>query len=81
MSNWVTYVINNKEHFGTLSDGKITSYKGNMFDEPIKTDSVHSVNDVQIINPCKPSKMMWSALNIYFQYMSMLVSGTNLSNI
>ena len=58
MSNWVTYVINNKEHFGTLSDGKITSYKGNMFDEPIKTDSVHSVNDVQIINPCKPSKMI-----------------------
>ena len=58
MSNWVTYVINNEEHFGTLSDDKITSYEGNMFDEPNKTDRVHFVDDVQIINPCKPSKMI-----------------------
>jgi 2-keto-4-pentenoate hydratase/2-oxohepta-3-ene-1,7-dioic acid hydratase in catechol pathway len=58
MSNWVTYVLNDKEHFGTLSDGIITSYEGNMFDQPNKTDSIHFVNDVQIINPCKPSKMI-----------------------
>ena len=58
MSNWVTYLINNEEHFGTLSDDKITVYEGNMFDKPNKTDIVHSVSQAQIKNPCKPSKMI-----------------------
>ena len=58
MSSWVTYIINNKEHFGTLSDDKITSYTGNMFQKPSKTDTVHLVDQVQLMNPCKPSKMI-----------------------
>ena len=58
MSNWVTYIINNKEYFGILSDDKITVYKGNMFDKPNKTDTVHLIDQVQIKNPCKPSKMI-----------------------
>ena len=58
MSNWVTYIKNNKEHFGVLSDDKITEYQGNMFDKPNETDIVHSLNQVQIKNPCKPSKMI-----------------------
>ena len=58
MSNWVTYTINNKEYFGILSDDKITAYEGNMFDKPSKTDIVHLVDQVQIKNPCKPSKMI-----------------------
>jgi 2-keto-4-pentenoate hydratase/2-oxohepta-3-ene-1,7-dioic acid hydratase in catechol pathway len=58
MSNWVTFLLENKEHIGTLSDGKITVYEGNMFADPIKTDATYSADQVQIINPCKPSKMI-----------------------
>ena len=58
MSNWVTFLLENKEHIGTISDGKITVYEGNMFADPIKTDTTHSADQVQIINPCKPSKMI-----------------------
>ena len=58
MSNWVTFLLENKEHIGTISDGKITVYEGNMFADPIKTDATYSADQVQIINPCKPSKMI-----------------------
>ena len=58
MSNWVTYIKNNKEYFGVLYDDKITEYIGDMFDNPHKTNIVHLLNQVQIKNPCKPSKMI-----------------------
>ena len=58
MSNWVAYLIDGREHFGILTEGEITQYEGNIFEEPIKTSTVHSVDKVQIINPCKPSKMI-----------------------
>ena len=58
MPNWVTFLLENKEHIGTISDGKITVYEGNMFADPIKTDATYSADQVQIINPCKPSKMI-----------------------
>jgi 2-keto-4-pentenoate hydratase/2-oxohepta-3-ene-1,7-dioic acid hydratase in catechol pathway len=58
MSKWVAFLLENKEHIGTLSQGKITVYEGNMFVNPTKTDMIHSADQVQIINPCKPSKMI-----------------------
>ncbi len=58
MSIWVTYTKNTNEHFGTHLDGKITQYEGNMFDSPTKTDIIYSIEEVQIMNPCKPSKMI-----------------------
>jgi 2-keto-4-pentenoate hydratase/2-oxohepta-3-ene-1,7-dioic acid hydratase in catechol pathway len=58
MSNWVTFLLENKEYIGTLSEGKITVYEGTMFVDPIKTDIIYSADKVQIINPCKPSKMI-----------------------
>jgi len=58
MSKWVAFLLENKEHIGTLSQGKITAYEGNMFENPTKTDMIYSADQVQIINPCKPSKMI-----------------------
>jgi len=58
MSKWVAFLLENKEHIGTLSQGKITVYEGNMFENPTKTDMIYSADQVQIINPCKPSKMI-----------------------
>ena len=58
MSNWVRYLLKNNEHFGLLSSGKIRLHEGNMFEDPIATDVIHLADQVQIINPCKPSKMI-----------------------
>lgn len=58
MSNWVTFLLEDKEHIGTLSEGKITVYEGTMFGDPVKTDIIYSADQVQIVNPCKPSKMI-----------------------
>ncbi len=58
MSNWIRFIKNNIELFGTLSKDEITVYEGNMFDNPSITNQKISIQDVKIINPCKPSKMI-----------------------
>ena len=58
MSNWIRFIKNSTELFGTLSEGIITTYEGDMFSNPLSTDQEINVNDVKIINPCKPSKMI-----------------------
>ena len=58
MAIWVTYIKDNVEHFGKLVDGKISQYEGDMFDSPVETNITYSNDEVQIKNPCKPSKMI-----------------------
>jgi 2-keto-4-pentenoate hydratase/2-oxohepta-3-ene-1,7-dioic acid hydratase in catechol pathway len=58
MSNWVKYTHQNTLSFGVKSGNKVVSYDGNMFDNPSKTDIVLNTEDVNIKNPCQPSKMI-----------------------
>ncbi len=58
MSNWIRFIKDNTESFGTLSKDKITVYKGDMFNNPSVTDQVIDHEEVKIINPCKPTKMI-----------------------
>ena len=58
MSNWIRFKSNNIESFGELIEDKIIRYEGDMFDHPIKTDQIFDKNNVQLLNPCKPSKMI-----------------------
>lgn len=58
MSNWIRFIKDNTESFGTLSKDKITVYKGDMFNNPSATDQVIDYEEVKIINPCKPTKMI-----------------------
>tara|TARA_Y100000768_G_scaffold84593_1_gene60451 strand:- start:7060 stop:7827 length:768 start_codon:yes stop_codon:yes gene_type:complete len=58
MSNWIRFIQNNTESFGILNGNDVTVFKGDMFSNPSMTDEVISRKDVQIINPCKPTKMI-----------------------
>ena len=58
MSHWIRFTENNRESFGTLDGNEITVYEGNLFDGPIKSNLKLKLEDVTIINPCKPSKMI-----------------------
>jgi len=58
MSHWIRFTENNKESFGILDGKDITVYEGNIFNDPIKSNLKLKLEDVTIINPCKPSKMI-----------------------
>jgi 2-keto-4-pentenoate hydratase/2-oxohepta-3-ene-1,7-dioic acid hydratase in catechol pathway len=58
MSNWIRFTNNKISSFGMLEDNIITVYEGDMFNNPLKTDLTLKIEDVTIVNPCKPSKMI-----------------------
>ena len=58
MSHWIRFTENNKESFGTLDGNDIIVYEGNLFNDPTKSNLKLKLNDVTVINPCKPSKMI-----------------------
>jgi 2-keto-4-pentenoate hydratase/2-oxohepta-3-ene-1,7-dioic acid hydratase in catechol pathway len=58
MSNWIRFTNNKISSFGVLEDNTVTVYEGDMFDSPLKTNVTLKLEDVTIVNPCKPSKMI-----------------------
>ena len=58
MSHWIRFTQNNKESFGTLDENDINVYEGDLFNNPTKLHLKLKLEDVTIINPCKPSKMI-----------------------
>ena len=58
MSNWIRFTHNKINSFGLLEDNIVTVYEGDMFNNPLKTDVTLKVEDVTVVNPCKPSKMI-----------------------
>ena len=60
MEKWSRFDHNGDIKFGKLSsDGaSITVFNGNMFEESKDTGEVISINNVNLLSPCKPSKMI-----------------------
>jgi 2-keto-4-pentenoate hydratase/2-oxohepta-3-ene-1,7-dioic acid hydratase in catechol pathway len=58
MSNWIRFTHNKINSFGLLEDNIVTVYEGDMFNNPFKTDVTLKVEDVTVVNPCKPSKII-----------------------
>jgi 2-keto-4-pentenoate hydratase/2-oxohepta-3-ene-1,7-dioic acid hydratase in catechol pathway len=58
MSNWIRFTNNKISSFGLIENNIVTVYEGDMFNNPSKTDVRLKVEDVTIVNPCKPSKMI-----------------------
>jgi 2-keto-4-pentenoate hydratase/2-oxohepta-3-ene-1,7-dioic acid hydratase in catechol pathway len=58
MSNWIRFTNNKISSFGLIENNIVTVYEGDMFNNPSKTDVRLKVEDVAIVNPCKPSKMI-----------------------
>ena len=58
MSDWVRFTHQAFEGFGMLQDMFIAVHAGNMFDNPTPTGQTIPLDQVQLLPPCHPSKMV-----------------------
>ena len=60
MEKWARFSHNGDIKFGKLSEDSVSIkvFNGDMFDNPTDTNEVLSANDVKMLSPCKPSKMV-----------------------
>ncbi len=58
MSHWIRFKNKHTKLFGLLSEDIVTVYEGDMFDNPRATNEKLKISDVELINPCVPSKLI-----------------------
>ena len=58
MAQWLRFQHDNRLEFGTLQDGIIQVFQGEMFAGPTATDRTVPLSDVHVHTPCDPSKMI-----------------------
>ena len=58
MAHWLRFEADGMPGFGRLEDGVIRVYAGNMFDSPQATGDSFPLDDVKILTPCQPTKMV-----------------------
>jgi 2-keto-4-pentenoate hydratase/2-oxohepta-3-ene-1,7-dioic acid hydratase in catechol pathway len=55
---WVRFRYAEAIQFGTLSDGNIRVCTGDMFDDPVPSDYVLRLSDVELLMPVQPTKVI-----------------------
>lgn len=65
MTLWIRYKRGDKEGFGTLRDGMVTEYSGDMFAEPRPTGEEVDLSEVKLLTPTQASKMVAMANNFH----------------
>lgn len=55
---WLRFEHEGDAHFGTLEDGVIRVWQGDMFDAPEPTERYFPLSEVQVQMPCHPPKMI-----------------------
>jgi len=58
MALWVRFLADDEIGFGTLSDGVITQFQGDMFGGNSPSGPEHALSSVRLLAPCTPSKML-----------------------
>lgn len=58
MTSWIRFEHNNSEHFGVINNDKITIYSGDLFGENRATSDVVDIDEVTLLTPCTPSKIL-----------------------
>jgi 2-keto-4-pentenoate hydratase/2-oxohepta-3-ene-1,7-dioic acid hydratase in catechol pathway len=58
MTHWIRFLHEQTEHFGVLEGEKISVFEGDMFGECRSTGQTLGLDDVSILPPSKPSKMI-----------------------
>ncbi len=58
MTHWIRFEHAGRTGFGTLEDGTITVFEGEMFAEPVATSETLAWEDVKVLTPCVPTKMV-----------------------
>ena len=69
MANWIKFKHKGEIHTGILSNNEIALYEGNMFNNPIDSRKRISLNEVELLNPCSPSKIiaLWNNYNFFLR--------------
>ena len=58
MANWISFTYKNKKNIGVLDGDMVELFTGDMFNNPATTGQKLSVNDITLLNPCNPSKII-----------------------
>jgi len=58
MTHWIRFENVGQARFGTLEGGVITVHEGDMFDSPTATPETVGIDDVRVLTPTQPSKMI-----------------------
>ena len=58
MAHWIRFNYKNNECIGIQKDKKIEIYNGDIFNNPSKTEIVIDINEMTLLNPCNPSKII-----------------------
>lgn len=58
MPHWIRYEHQGETGYGTLADGFIAVHEGDMFDAPRATGRQVKLEDVRVLAPCRPGKMI-----------------------
>ncbi len=58
MPLWVRYTHQDETGFGTLEGDAVRIYEGEMFAKPVETPRLLPLNEVKILTPCEPGKMI-----------------------
>ena len=58
MVHWVRFEYRGTTDFGTVSDGVVSIYEGNMFDSPQPTGKTVKLEEVNLLTPSQPTKMI-----------------------
>lgn len=58
MNQWIRFRHNGRIGFGTLQQGLVNVYDGDMFDNPRPTGASFAQQAVSLLPPCTPSKMI-----------------------
>ena len=64
MTQWIRVEHDGDIKFGTLDDGQISVHAGDMFDGPRPTPETIPLASVEVLTPCRPTKMIgvWNNL-------------------
>ncbi len=65
MTHWLRFEHGGQTGFGTLDAGTVTVHEGNMFEHPSPTGETLALDDVKVLTPTVPGKMLalWNNLN------------------
>lgn len=58
MAFWVRFSADDEIGFGTLTDGVIMQYRGEMFGEHSPIGREHALSSVRLLAPCTPTKIL-----------------------
>ena len=58
MAHWLRFSQNGETRIGTLEGGTIKIFNGDMFSSPTPTGESVALDDVKLLTPCDPSKMV-----------------------